>query len=180
MRKIQARRLCYFGRRLRATAGAHQARATLRLEIYAPPKQPGTPNPELGTAPRAHVRELHPGLKPISANLLQQREGATTHLSRRDQSEGSLARSAGKKKKDPSSPVGTVDQVSCKYVILLSSVLAKQKTSNNNVSPILEDQPSLRDGYVFSAFLRELRRSKIFRWLRKRGSARNWECSFPG
>src|SRR5271165_4558096 len=53
----------------------------------------------------------------ISANLLQQREGAITHLSRRDQSEGSLARSAGKKQKDPSSPVGTVDQVSCKYVI---------------------------------------------------------------
>src|SRR5208282_2906577 len=44
----------------------------------------------------------------ISANLLQQREGAITHLSRRDQSEGGLARSAGKKKKDASSPVGTV------------------------------------------------------------------------
>ena len=43
----------------------------------------------------------------ISANLLQQWEGAITHLSRRDQSEGSLARSAGKKKKDASSPVGT-------------------------------------------------------------------------
>ena len=37
-----------------------------------------------------------------------------------------------------------------------------------------------RHEYVFSAFLRELRRSKIFRWLRKRGSAKNWECSFPG
>src|SRR5271165_7118703 len=33
------------------TSSSH---ATLRLEIYAPPKQPGTPNPELGTAPRAH------------------------------------------------------------------------------------------------------------------------------
>src|SRR5208282_6747312 len=44
----------------------------------------------------------------ISANLLQQREGAITHLSRRNQSEGSLARSAGKKKKGASSPVGTV------------------------------------------------------------------------
>ena len=33
------------------TSSSH---ATLRLEIYAPPKQPGTPNPELGAAPRAH------------------------------------------------------------------------------------------------------------------------------
>src|SRR5208282_3732782 len=33
------------------TSNSH---ATLRLEIYAPPKQPGTPNPELGAAPRAH------------------------------------------------------------------------------------------------------------------------------
>ncbi len=36
---------------------------------------------------------------PDRCDLLQQGEGAITHLSRRDQSEGSLARSAGKKKK---------------------------------------------------------------------------------
>ena len=33
------------------TSSSH---AALRLEIYAPPKQTGTPNPELGTASRAH------------------------------------------------------------------------------------------------------------------------------
>ncbi len=33
------------------TSSSH---ATLRLEIYAPPKQPGTPNPELGTAPHRY------------------------------------------------------------------------------------------------------------------------------
>ncbi len=74
----------------------------------------------------------------ISANLLQQGEGAITHLSRRDQSEGSLARSAGKKKKDPSSPVGTVDQVSCKYVFFFPRSWRNKNTSNNNVSPVRE------------------------------------------
>ena len=51
-----------------------------------------------------------PRAAPINVNLSQRQGGAVTHLSRRDKTRVAWHEVPGKKKKDASSPVGTVDQ----------------------------------------------------------------------